>query len=37
MYNLTPERLHFRGSDLDAFTRLVGTDVGDEVRVRQWY
>jgi L-ascorbate metabolism protein UlaG (beta-lactamase superfamily) len=28
---------HSRGSDLDEFTRLVGTDVGVEVRVRQWY
>lgn len=28
---------HFRGSDMDAFTRLVGTDVGVEVRVRNWY
>jgi L-ascorbate metabolism protein UlaG (beta-lactamase superfamily) len=28
---------HSRGSDLDEFTRLVGTDAGVEVRVRQWY
>lgn len=28
---------HFRGSDLNEFTRLVGTDVGVEVRVRTWY
>lgn len=28
---------HFRGSDMDEFTRLVGTDVGVEVRVRNWY
>ncbi len=28
---------HFRGSDMDEFTRLVGTDAGVEVRVRQWY
>jgi L-ascorbate metabolism protein UlaG (beta-lactamase superfamily) len=28
---------HSRGSDLDEFTRLVGTDVGVEVRIRQWY
>jgi len=28
---------HSRGSDLDEFTRLVGTEVGVEVRVRQWY
>ncbi|ADO67869.1 MBL fold metallo-hydrolase [Stigmatella aurantiaca] len=28
---------HFRGSDLAEFTRLVGTDVGVEVRVRNWY
>jgi L-ascorbate metabolism protein UlaG (beta-lactamase superfamily) len=28
---------HSRGSDLDEFTRLVGTDVGVEVRVRAWY
>lgn len=28
---------HFRGSNLDEFTRLVGTDVGVEVRVRSWY
>lgn len=28
---------HFRGSDMDTFTRLVGTDAGVEVRVRNWY
>lgn len=28
---------HSRGSDLDEFTRLVGTDVGVEVRVSNWY
>lgn len=28
---------HFRGSNLDEFTRQVGTDVGVEVRVRTWY
>ncbi|OJH39712.1 MBL fold metallo-hydrolase [Cystobacter ferrugineus] len=28
---------HSRGSDLNEFTRLVGTDVGVEVRVRNWY
>jgi hypothetical protein len=28
---------HFRDSDLAEFTRLVGTDVGVEVRVRDWY
>ncbi|WP_395856069.1 MBL fold metallo-hydrolase [Cystobacter fuscus] len=28
---------HSRGSDLNEFTRLVGTDVGVEVRVRDWY
>jgi L-ascorbate metabolism protein UlaG (beta-lactamase superfamily) len=28
---------HSRGSDLNEFTRLVGTDVGVEVRVRAWY
>jgi L-ascorbate metabolism protein UlaG (beta-lactamase superfamily) len=28
---------HFRGSDMDEFTRLVGTEVGVEVRVRNWY
>ena len=28
---------HFRGSDMDEFTRLVGTDAGVEVRVRSWY
>lgn len=28
---------HFRDSDLNEFTRLVGTDVGVEVRVRNWY
>ncbi|WP_225413401.1 MBL fold metallo-hydrolase [Stigmatella hybrida] len=28
---------HFRESDLAEFTRLVGTDVGVEVRVRDWY
>lgn len=28
---------HFRGSDMDEFTRLVGTDAGVEVRVRAWY
>ncbi|WP_224361370.1 MBL fold metallo-hydrolase [Hyalangium versicolor] len=28
---------HSRGSDLDEFTRLVGTDVGVEVRIRNWY
>jgi L-ascorbate metabolism protein UlaG (beta-lactamase superfamily) len=28
---------HFRDSNLEEFTRLVGTDVGVEVRVRGWY
>lgn len=28
---------HSRGSDLEAFTQRVGTDVGVEVRVRAWY
>ncbi|WP_224244495.1 MBL fold metallo-hydrolase [Hyalangium gracile] len=28
---------HSRGSDLNEFTRLVGTDVGVEVRVGNWY
>jgi L-ascorbate metabolism protein UlaG (beta-lactamase superfamily) len=28
---------HSRGSDLDEFTRRVGTDLGIEVRVRNWY
>ncbi len=28
---------HSRNSDLNEFTRLVGTDVGVEVRVRNWY
>jgi L-ascorbate metabolism protein UlaG (beta-lactamase superfamily) len=28
---------HYRGSDMDEFTRLVGTDAGVEVRVGAWY
>jgi L-ascorbate metabolism protein UlaG (beta-lactamase superfamily) len=28
---------HYRGSDVDAFARLVGTDAGVEVRLRPWY
>ncbi len=28
---------HSRGSDVNEFTRLVGTDVGVEVRVGDWY
>jgi L-ascorbate metabolism protein UlaG (beta-lactamase superfamily) len=28
---------HSRGSDLAEFSRLVGTDVGVEVRLREWY
>jgi L-ascorbate metabolism protein UlaG (beta-lactamase superfamily) len=28
---------HSRGSDLDEFARRVGTDVGVEVRVHNWY
>lgn len=28
---------HYRGSDLEKFKTLVGTDVGVEVRIRDWY
>ena len=28
---------HCRGSDLEQFKKLVGTDVGVEVRIRDWY
>lgn len=28
---------HYRGSDLDRFKTLVGTDLGIEVRLRDWY
>ncbi|MBN2506086.1 MAG: MBL fold metallo-hydrolase [Verrucomicrobia bacterium] len=28
---------HYRGSDLDTFKRLVGTEGGIEVRLRDWY
>ncbi|HYG33163.1 MAG TPA: MBL fold metallo-hydrolase, partial [Clostridia bacterium] len=28
---------HYRGSDLNTFKQLVGTDAGVEVRVRDWY
>jgi hypothetical protein len=28
---------HSRGSNLDQFSRLVGTDRGIEVRLRKWY
>jgi L-ascorbate metabolism protein UlaG (beta-lactamase superfamily) len=28
---------HCRGSDLEKFKQLVGTDLGIEVRVRDWY
>jgi hypothetical protein len=28
---------HYRGADLEAFKKLVGTDAGVEVRVRDWY
>ncbi len=28
---------HYRGSDLNKFKELVGTDVGVEVRLREWY
>ena len=28
---------HHRGSDVNEFARLVGTDVGVEVRLRTWY
>ena len=28
---------HYRGSDVAEFSRLVGTDVGVEVRLREWY
>lgn len=28
---------HYRGSDLAKFAKLVGTDVGVEVRLREWY
>ena len=28
---------HYRGSDINKFKTLVGTDVGVEVRLREWY
>ena len=28
---------HYRGSDLNKFKELVGTDVGVDVRLREWY
>ena len=28
---------HYRGSDLEKFKKLVGDDVGVEVRLRDWY
>ena len=28
---------HYRGSDINKFKELVGTDVGVEVRLREWY
>ncbi len=28
---------HSRGSDLEKFKKLVGDDVGVEVRLREWY
>jgi L-ascorbate metabolism protein UlaG (beta-lactamase superfamily) len=28
---------HYRGSDLEKFKKLVGEDVGVEVRLREWY
>jgi L-ascorbate metabolism protein UlaG (beta-lactamase superfamily) len=28
---------HYRGSDLNKFKELVGTDAGVEVRLREWY
>ena len=28
---------HSRGSDLEKFKKLVGTDIGVEVRLRDWY
>jgi len=28
---------HYRGSDLQKFKELVGTDAGVEVRIRDWY
>jgi L-ascorbate metabolism protein UlaG (beta-lactamase superfamily) len=28
---------HYRGSDLDKFKKLVGDDVGVEIRLRDWY
>jgi hypothetical protein len=28
---------HYRGSDLNKFKTLVGTDAGVEVRLRDWY
>ena len=28
---------HYRGSDLEQFKKLVGTDSGVEVRIRDWY
>jgi hypothetical protein len=28
---------HYRGSDIDKFQRLVGTDKDIDVRVRSWY
>ena len=28
---------HYRGSDVNKFKELVGTDVGVEVRLREWY
>ena len=28
---------HYRGADLEQFKKLVGTDAGVEVRIRDWY
>jgi hypothetical protein len=28
---------HFRGSDVEEFARLVGSDGGTKVRLRDWY
>jgi len=28
---------HYRGSDLEKFKQLVGTDAGVDVRIRDWY